>query len=156
MVWSGTSANRASVMCYQCTAMSPSQQSISLRSGLMAFLHAGMERHFFSATFPQFKMASDVSGSWGYGAWHDHWWFQFQWEEWSASLPIMVKELLPIVLSCSGWGQQWGHALVHCHCDNQAVVACLHSRTCRDAYCMHMLRTLASIKAHHIFTLWPE
>ena len=44
----------------------------------------------------------------------------------------MVKELLPIVLLCGVWGH---HALVHCHCDNQAVVACLHSRMCRDAHC---------------------
>ena len=37
---------------------------------------------------PQLQMASDASGSWGYGAWH---WFQLQWDERSADLPIMVK-----------------------------------------------------------------
>ena len=45
-----------------------------------------------------------------------------------------------------------------CHrlCDNQAVVACLRSRTCLDHHIMHMLRTLAFIEASSSFALCPQ
>ena len=101
----------------------------------------------------QLQMASDASGSWGCGVWHAHSWFQLQWDEWSAPLPIMVKELLPIVLAVVVWGPRWGNHRVICLCDNQAVVACLHSRTSRVA---HMLRTLAFIEAKFAFCLTPQ
>lgn len=100
-------------------------------------------------------MASDASGSWGCGAWHDHQWFQLQWDHRSAHLTITVKELLPIVLACAVWGRAWGSHRVVCHCDNQAVVACLRSRTSRECHMMHMLRTLAFIEAQFSFSLYP-
>ena len=37
-----------------------------------------------------------------------------------------------------------------CLCDNQAVVACLHSRTSRERHIMHMLHTLAFVIGHRI------
>ena len=61
--------------------------------------------------------------------------------------------------SCSGLrslGPLWAHTRVVCLCDNQAVVACLHSRTTRDSHCMHMLRTLAFVEASHAFSLCPQ
>jgi hypothetical protein len=57
---------------------------------------------------PRLQMTSDASGSWGCGAWYGHSWFQLQWDSRSTHLPIMVKELLPIVLACSVWGPTWG------------------------------------------------
>ena len=65
----------------------------------------------------------------------------------------MVKELLPIVLAGMIWGRRWVDSCVRCLCDNQAVVACLRSRTSRD---MHMPRTLAFVEARHTFSLRPE
>ena len=56
---------------------------------------------------PQLLMASDVSGSWGCGAWYLSHWFQLQWDASSALLPIMVKELLAVVLACATWGLTW-------------------------------------------------
>ena len=105
---------------------------------------------------PQLQMASDASGSWGCGAWHGRHWFQLQWDERAAPLPIMAKELLPIVLAVSVWGPGWGGHRIICLCDNQAVVACLHSRTSRVGYIMHMLRALAFIEARHSFSLVPR
>jgi hypothetical protein len=67
----------------------------------------------------------------------------------------MVKELLPIVLACTVWGQEWARSCVRCLCDNQAV-ACLWSHTSRDKHCMHMLRTLAFVEARHTFSLRPQ
>ena len=105
---------------------------------------------------PRQQLASDASGSWGCGAYYDSHWFQLRWDQRSEGLPIMVKELLPIVLACTVWGQQWARSCVCCLCDNQAVVACLRSRTSRDKHCMHMLRTLAFVEARHAFSLRPQ
>ena len=112
---------------------------------------------------PQLQLTSDASGSWGCasgswgcGAWRGRKWFQLQWDERSAALPITVKELLPIVLACAVWGPVWGSHQVVCRCDNQAVVASLRSRTSRESHIMHMLRTLAFIEARHTFCLMPQ
>ena len=78
---------------------------------------------------PVHRFASDASSGWGCGAWHSRHWFQLRWDERSAGLQIMTKELLPVVLACAVWGPLWAHTRVVCLCDNQAVVACLHSRT---------------------------
>ena len=104
---------------------------------------------------PMLHMASDASGSWGCGAWHGREWFQLRWDARSAPLSIMLKELLPIVLACAVWGPAWGSHGVVVHCDNQAVLACLHSRTSHDKHIMHMLRTLAFVEAIHSFSLLP-
>ena len=105
---------------------------------------------------PVWQIASDASGSWGCGAWHGSHWFQLSWDERSEGLTIMIKELLPIVLAGMIWGRRWVDSCVRCLCDNQAVVACLRSRTSRDSHCMHMLRTLAFVEARYRFSLRPE
>ena len=105
---------------------------------------------------PQLQIASDASGSWGCVAWHGRHWFQLRWDERSAPLSIMAKELLPLVLVVSIWGPRWGGHHIICLCDNQAVVACLHSRTSRVGYIMHMLRVLAFVEAQHSFALIPR
>ena len=105
---------------------------------------------------PHLQMASDASGSWGCGAWYGMNWFQLQWDGRSSALPIMVKELLPVVLACAVWGQTWDRHQVTALCDNQAVVACLRSRTSRVPHVMHMLRTLAFLEAQNSFPLTPQ
>ena len=105
---------------------------------------------------PALQLASDASGSWGCGAWHGSRWFQIQWDQRSYSLQIMTKELLPIVLACATWGPGWHNHRVRCLCDNQAVVAAIRSRTCRESHCMHLLRALAFLEAQHNFHLQPE
>ena len=105
---------------------------------------------------PAQELATDASGSWGCWAWHEVHWFQVQWDRTSLPLPIVVKELLPIVLACEQWGAGWNGRLIRCHCDNQAVVACLRSRTSKNRHCLHMLRALALIEARHCFHLQPQ
>ena len=104
---------------------------------------------------PGTDMASDASGSWGCGAWYNTQWFQLKWDHASLSLSIMVKELLAVVLAGAVWGASWSSQHIRCHCDNQAVVACLHSRTSRHPHCLHLLRALAFIEARHGFHLQP-
>ena len=104
---------------------------------------------------PRLQMTSDASGSWGCGAWHLSHWFQLQWDANAATLSIMVKEMLPVVLACAVWGPAWRTHCVTALCDNQAVVACLRSRTSHDSHIMHMLRTLAFVEATYDFSLSP-
>ena len=99
------------------------------------------------------EFASDASGAWGCGAWWQHRWFQLQWDEQAAQLPIVIKEMLPIVIAAAMWGRKWQGHLVTCHCDNQAVVAVLASRTSRLQHLMHLLRCLYFFEAYHGFQL---
>ena len=105
---------------------------------------------------PRLQMASDASGTWGCGAWHLNHWFQLRWDANSAPLSIMVKEMLAVVLACAVWGSSWQGHHVTVHCDNQAVVACIRSRTSHNSHIMHMLRTLAFIEAANGLSLAPQ
>ena len=99
------------------------------------------------AHLPKMEVTSDASGSWGCGAWHAHSWFQVKWDHMSESLSIAERELIPVILACAAWGRSWhGHQVV-CHCDNQVVVASLHSRTSRHKGIMHLIRCLVFIEA---------
>ncbi len=104
---------------------------------------------------PQLEMFSDASGSWGCGAWHQSCWFQVQWDARSHSLSIAEKELIPIILACDTWGNEWQGKKIICHCDNQAVVACLRSRTSKQEGLIHLLRCLAFVEAEHQCHLHP-
>ena len=104
---------------------------------------------------PEWEMASDASGTWGCGAWHRNLWFQIPWDASTHRLPITVKELLPIIVAGALWGAEWAGHRIRCHCDNQAVVACLRSRTSRHKGLMHLLRTLVFVEAHFGFQFYP-
>ena len=105
---------------------------------------------------PTWYVFSDASGSWGCGAWFDHHWFQLQWSPLVADFQIAIKELIPILLGCAIWGRTWSTCRIIWHCDNQAVVACLHSRSSRDPALMHLLRNLAFIESLYSFHLHAE
>ncbi|KAL5515864.1 hypothetical protein EMCRGX_G001105 [Ephydatia muelleri] len=99
---------------------------------------------------PMPPLYTDASGSWGCGAfWNQHW-FQLKWDERSQSLPITVKEMLPIVISAAIWGPQWRAAkqVAYC-CDNAAVIAalCLHAPASSGDYAGHSFRIGAATAA---------
>ena len=109
-----------------------------------------------SPLLPVREMASDASGCWGCGAWFEDSWFHFQWDAATQDLPITVKELLPILVSGVVWGLRWSNQRIVCHCDNQAVVACLRTRTSKHKGIMHLLRSLLFIQAHFRFVITPR
>ncbi len=57
------------------------------------------------------------------------------------------SELLPIVLASQAWGESWRGCQVVCHCDNQAVVADLKSKSSRHREMMHLLRCVVFVEA---------
>jgi len=80
-----------------------------------------------------------------------------QWDQQASTLEldIAVKELIPIILACTAWGHGWAGHRVNCHCDNQVVVACIHSRSSRQPDIMYMLRCLAFVEAKLGFLVHP-
>ena len=89
-------------------------------------------------------LTSDASGSWSCGAYFRQCWFSISWIAcpfWG-DVPIAVTELLPIVISCTLWGQQMRSLHVRCCCDNAAVVAMINKHTSRHPVTTHLLRCL--------------
>ena len=130
----------------------PTRLNTGFRADLawwQCFLQSWIGVSFLSTPpyLPRLRMASDASGHWGCGAWFGVNWFHMQWTSKSAPLPITVKELLPILIAGVVWGHMWRGHKVECLCDNQAVVACLHSRTSKHRGIMHLLRILLFIEA---------
>ena len=105
---------------------------------------------------PSIVVTTDASGSWGAGAWHQSAWFQVCWDHRAHALSIVAKELIPIILACHTWGTAWNNQRVLCQCDNQVVVACLRSRTSRDAGLMHLIRCLVFVEALRNCFLYPQ
>ncbi len=66
---------------------------------------------------------------------------------------IALKELVPIVVACIVWGQEWkgqewkGQVVV-AHCDNMAVVKVVNTGYSKDKMLMHLLQALFWVRAH--------
>ena len=96
-----------------------------------------------------FCIQTDASGSWGCGAYLHGRWFQFPWNETWQHAGIMVKELLPIIISIAIWGPSLsGHKVLY-QCDNSSMVAAIHKGSARDTIVMHLLRSLWFFTAHY-------
>ena len=91
---------------------------------------------------PDFIIYTDASGSWGCGACFGRQWLQWQWSPQWSPIPIMTKELVPIVLSCAVWGPQIARHTVLFRCDNSSVVAAVRKGSAKEANVMHLLRCL--------------
>ena len=78
-----------------------------------------------------YSLFSDVSGSWGCGAWFNTKWFQLQWDERTEGAHIAIKEIIPIIIAAVLWGHQWKGGRVLAHCDNTTVVAVINSATAK-------------------------
>lgn len=105
---------------------------------------------------PSFTVTSDASGSWGYGAHFASHWFQLKWDPVDNAHSIAFLELVPIIVAGMVWGKLWKGSYVCCRCDNQAVVAIIHSRYSRDDKLMHLLRCLFFVEAFFNFSFIAE
>ena len=69
-------------------------------------------------------------------------WLQFRWPgEWGGR-NITLKEILPVVLACAIWGQEWKGTTVVAHVDNQGAVAVLNAGYSKEGQIMHLMRCL--------------
>ena len=60
---------------------------------------------------------------------------------------ITVKELTPVVIATTIWGQKWTGQSILFRCDNMATVAIINSSTSHNSEAMHLVRCLMSITA---------
>ena len=83
------------------------------------------------------ELFTDASGGIGCGAWCGNQWLQYKWPQTGSfgDLPITQKEVLPVVLACAVWGEQWSGQTVQAYCDNEAAVSVLNSGTHRSCTC---------------------
>jgi len=113
------------------------------------------------ANHVNFRVFSDVSGSWGCGAQWERCWFQWQWPLAWHPIGIIAKALVPIVISCAVWGPCFAHKPVLFLCDNISVVTVVTKGYSRDNTVMYLLRSLwsfaaflISILCHSISLVW--
>ena len=93
-------------------------------------------------TFFDCQITTDASGSWGCGAqFRDHW-FQYAWPAEWATVGIMAKELVPIVLGCAVWGPLLVKKDAKLKCDNLGLVDAINKGSSKDDMVMHLLRCL--------------
>ena len=90
------------------------------------------------------KLFTDASGGIGCGAWCGNQWLQYKWPQTNSFRDLLInhKEVLPVVLACAVWGEQWSSQMVQAYCDNEAAVSVLNSGYSQDPQIMHLLRCL--------------
>ena len=103
---------------------------------------------------PDIVITSDVSRSWGCGAFWQQKWFQCSWHVSWEIVDILAKELLPIVIAPAIWSKAWEGCTLLCCCSNVAVVAFINAGYCKHETAMRLLRCLFFIAAHFNFDLF--
>ena len=93
----------------------------------------------FKADRKKAQLTTDASGMWGCGGWTEINWFQLKWDDHSIQLHITIKGLIPIMIAVMIWGNEWQGSTILVYCDNEAVVAILSSRYCKEPRLVHML-----------------
>lgn len=68
---------------------------------------------------------------------------------------IAVKEMIPIIASCVGWGRDWRETHIITKSDESTVHVLKH-HSCKDETLMHMLHCLFFIEVHFGSTLVAE
>ena len=128
----------------------------SIRADLswwLYFLHEWNGVSLFPSGPPTVHSYSDASGSYGCGAVVPNGaWFNLRWPVTFAGIDIVVKELVPVVLSAVMWGPFWKGQHVLFHIDNMAVVQVVEKLSAYDPRLCHMLRCLYFYSAHFQFT----
>ena len=95
-----------------------------------------------TATFPDYHIYTDASGSWGFGAVFASFWFQLPWPRKWSSVNIMAKKLVPIIISCAVWGPLLKQRSNKFHCYNEGLVAVINKGSSKGVVVMHLLRCL--------------
>ena len=110
------------------------------------FIHSFNGRSFFMdnswVSNCQLHMYTDASKTVGYGAVLGTKWFSGVWPiEW-ISLDILVKELYPIVLAVTVWGDELANKKIILHTDNESLVHILDKYSCKEPKTMTLVRQL--------------
>ena len=108
------------------------------------------------STPADFVIQTDASGTWGCGAFFNKSWFHWQWTSNWASVSIMAKELVPILLSCIVWGPVLAKHRTLFQCDNLSLVTAICKNSLKDKVVMHLLKYLRIFIAYFDIELSVE
>ena len=103
---------------------------------------------------PDMELFMDASSTRGCGAYYQGHWFILPWsEEFNTTPPLSIewKELFPILLSCSIWGQFWHGKRIMFHCDNEAIVSIWKKGSSRSPRIMALVRHIFFVAAQGNF-----
>jgi len=113
-------------------------------------------RYSTNLTTFHYSIQTDASGSWGCGAVFQAQWLQLKWDRRWASMGIMAKELVPIVLATAVWGPRFAKSTVLFQCDNFGVVSALRKGSAKEKTVMHLLRCLWFFVAYYDIEVLAE
>ncbi|XP_054839956.1 uncharacterized protein LOC129332750 [Eublepharis macularius] len=105
----------------------------------------------------QLQVASDASGSTGFGVFFRGHWCAEQWpREWDESevvRDLTFLEFFPILVAVFLWGHELANHVVHFWCDNMAVVQVVNSLTSKSVRVMSLVRafTLKCLQLNILF-----
>lgn len=99
------------------------------------------------------QIYTDASGELGFGIFFQGKWVSSAWPTPLKSYSIQWKELFPIYVTCSIWGEHFRGKRLIFHCDNQAVVDIWRSNSSKCPQIMTLLRKLFFISATKEFTV---
>ena len=106
---------------------------------------------------PELEFSTDASGSLGYGAFFNNFWFQGKWSRHfhthKEQQSIAWKELFPVYLACSVWGHFWSSKRIVLWCDNVSVTQILNSKSSKINKIMDLVRKITVQTLIHNFTL---
>lgn len=88
------------------------------------------------------------ASDWGFAAVFHTEWFQAQWPVGWKEKNINLWEFVPIWLALWVWGDNWRHAFMIFHGDNQAVVEVINRLSSRDPGMLTILREIVQLYLH--------
>ena len=88
------------------------------------------------------QLATDASGSIGFGAIFETEWFYGTWPKNWLQYNIMVLELYPIVAAVVVWGNRWTNKNICFLTDNEALVSVINKQSTREKHAMTLIRNL--------------
>lgn len=113
----------------------------------------------FTEFSPQIRLYTDAAGSIGYGAFFQNKWFQGTWAPQhhlhpATGISLTWQELYPIYLACKLWAPHWANRRICFHCDNQAAVVVLSTKSSKVPCIMTLVRliTLQTLRFNFTFT----
>ena len=102
---------------------------------------------------PDLQFQIEAGGALGYGAYLSGRWLRGNWSAEQLERHITYKELYAILVACATWASRWTRMRTEVQCDNQAVVECLKTGTCRCPHVMTLIRALYSVCVKHNFLI---
>lgn len=106
------------------------QSDASLTGYGVTYEHDWVAGHFNTDQLPHDISKCDIN--------HEHWWNLAVPKEFASN--INVLEILPILLIVYKYGNSWSNQTVIWYTDNAQVMYAVNKGTCKNSYCMEILR----------------